>query len=94
MTLTKTPSTLREKVTLLIKEVDKTHRYSMSRIYGLFNEVFSEAEIPQSCASCLIRKVNQLKVWLANQSKEEKPSTTKENKTSSTKTKKKNKTSK
>lgn len=62
--------TLKEKVISLIKEVNTTHRYSMSRIYGLYNEVFTVAETPQSCASCLIRKVNQLKSWLAEQSEE------------------------
>lgn len=63
--------TLKEKVVSLIKEIDATHRYSMSRIYGLYNEVFSVAEAPQSCASCLIRKVNQLKTWLSDQPDEE-----------------------
>ena len=58
---------LKEKVRILIAEINKTHRYSMSQIYGLYNEVFSLSEIPQSCASCLIRKVNQLKSWLAEQ---------------------------
>lgn len=54
-----------------ITEVEKTHRYSMSRIYGLYNEVFGKNETPQSCASCLIRKVNELKKWLENFSEEE-----------------------
>lgn len=58
---------LKEKVKLLIADIDATHRYSMSRIYGTYNEVFGTAEVPQSCASCLIRKVNQLKTWLAEQ---------------------------
>lgn len=58
-----------EKVENLITEVQKTHKYSMSRIYGLYNEVFVTAETPQSCASCLIRKVNQLKSWLTEQKK-------------------------
>lgn len=73
MTLIKTIQTsdiLMEKVASLIQEVNSTHRYSMSRIYGLYNEVFAVAEAPQSCASCLIRKMNQLKSWLADQSKE------------------------
>ena len=43
----------------------------MSRIYGLYNEVFAVTEVPQSCASCLIRKVNELKSWLIQQSKDE-----------------------
>lgn len=48
----------------LVNEVDRTHRYSMSKIYGLTNKVFDRNEQPQSCASCLIRKVNELKKWL------------------------------
>lgn len=55
----------------IVTEVEKTHRYSMSRIYGLYNEVFGKNETPQSCASCLIRKVNELKKWLENFSEEE-----------------------
>lgn len=79
MTLTKQPDkteSLKEKVTLLIKEVNTTHRYSMSRIYGLYNEVFVVAETPQSCASCLIRKMNQLKSWLAKQPEDSLPDST------------------
>jgi hypothetical protein len=63
----------------LMADVDKTHRYSMSKIYGLYNRVFETNETPQSCASCLIRKVNELKVWLdvkkseAEKSKEAEP---------------------
>ncbi|MDR0825213.1 MAG: hypothetical protein LBN74_08975 [Prevotella sp.] len=48
----------------LIDEVEKTHRYSMSKIYGLHNKVFDTNEMPQSCASCLIRKVRELKKWI------------------------------
>ncbi len=54
----------------LISEVEKTHRYSMSRIYGLYNKVFETNESPQSCASCLIRKVNELKKWIENQNED------------------------
>lgn len=61
---------LKEKVKTLIADVDKTHRYSMSRIYGLYNEVFNKSEAPQSCGSCLIRKVKSLRVWLDEQSAE------------------------
>ena len=74
MTLTKTKQTtdtLVQKVEFLLKEVNTTHRYSMSRSYGLYNEVFAVTEVPQSCASCLIRKVNELKSWLIQQSKDE-----------------------
>ena len=58
---------LKQNVETLIDEINKTHKYSMSRIYGLYNEVFGLAESPQSCASCLIRKVNELKKWLEKQ---------------------------
>lgn len=40
MTFTKTTQTkasLAQKVELLLDEVNSTHRYSMSRIYGLYN---------------------------------------------------------
>ena len=53
-----------EEVQALVDEVKKTHRYSMSRIYGLSNRVFDRDEKPQSCASCLIRKVRELGAWL------------------------------
>lgn len=80
MTFTKTTQTkdsLAQKVELLLDEVNSTHRYSMSRIYGLYNEVCNLAEVPQSCASCLIRKVNELKSWLIQQSENENSITTK-----------------
>jgi len=54
-----------QDVKTLIDEVQKTHRYSMSRIYALHNQVFGKDEAPQSCASCLIRKINDLKKWLS-----------------------------
>ncbi|MFV0419345.1 MAG: hypothetical protein ACK5KT_11515 [Dysgonomonas sp.] len=64
---------LKKEVADLIHEVEKTHRYSMSNIYGTYNKVFEKNETPQSCASCLIRKVNELKEWLEAQSKENAP---------------------
>lgn len=54
-----------KEVKNLIADVDKTHRYSMSKIYGLSNKVFNRNEQPQSCASCLIRKVDELRKWVA-----------------------------
>ena len=48
----------------ILDEVDLTHRYSMSKIYGAYNKVFGKSETPQSCASCLIRKVRELRKWL------------------------------
>lgn len=65
----KTESILTDEVRALVDEVKQTHRYSMSRIYGLYNRVFEKNEAPQSCASCLIRKVRELTVWLENENK-------------------------
>lgn len=59
--------TLKTEVSAMIEDVDRTHRYSMSLIYGLYNRVNGTDERPQSCASCLIRKVKQLREWLAQQ---------------------------
>ncbi|MDU1889520.1 MAG: hypothetical protein E6767_02415 [Dysgonomonas sp.] len=62
---------LKKEVEQLIADVDKTHLYPMTRIYELSNKVFTKAEAPQSCASCLIRKVKELKKWLNNQNQAE-----------------------
>lgn len=53
-----------KEVKEILDEVAETHRYSMSKIYGAYNKVFGKNETPQSCASCLIRKVKELKAWL------------------------------
>lgn len=58
---------LKKEVGQLLDEVGKTHRYSMSHIYGLWNRVFEKNETPQSCVSCLIRKVHELEGWFASQ---------------------------
>lgn len=58
---------LKKEVENLLSEVDSTHRYSMSRIYNIYNQVFGTSEKPQSCASCLIRKVNELRKWYQEQ---------------------------
>lgn len=72
---------LRKEVESLIAEVESTHRYSMSRIYGAYNEAFGREEKPQACASCLIRKVRELKRWLSEQTTEAtKPASTTETK--------------
>jgi len=57
---------LMHEVYSLLIEVEKTHRYSMSKIYGLYNKVFEKNEEAQSCASCLIRKVRELREWYSN----------------------------
>lgn len=61
---------LKSEVEQLLAEIDKTHRYSMSKIYDLANRVFDRKEMPQSCASCLIRKVRELRNWLDTRKQE------------------------
>ncbi|MDR1501482.1 MAG: hypothetical protein LBT43_03385 [Prevotella sp.] len=61
---------LKSEVEQLLAEIDRTHRYSMSKIYNLANRVFNKNEIPQSCASCLIRKTRELRSWLNMQESE------------------------
>ncbi|MDR2004420.1 MAG: hypothetical protein ACK5KN_13065 [Dysgonomonas sp.] len=61
---------LKSEVEQLLAEIDKTHRYSMSKIYDLANRVFDRKETPQSCASCLIRKVRELRNWLDTRKQE------------------------
>lgn len=46
----------------------------MSKIYDVANRVFDKNETPQSCASCLIRKVRELRKWLEDQNEENIPS--------------------
>ena len=64
---------LKSEVEILLDEVDRTHRYSMSRIYSLWNIVNEKNETPQSCASCLIRKVRDLRTWLEKESENDVP---------------------
>jgi hypothetical protein len=60
-----------EDVEALIEKTDSTHRYSMSEIYGLYNRIFKTNEAPQSCASCLIRKANELRKWVESEKSKE-----------------------
>jgi hypothetical protein len=52
-----------EEVEELFADIRQTHRYSTGRIYALYNRVFGTNEKPQTCFSCLLRKVNKLKRW-------------------------------
>lgn len=53
----------------LVEEVKRTHRYSMSKIYGMYNEITGKNETAQSCASCLLRKVHFIESWIASEEK-------------------------
>ena len=73
---------LTQEVEELIGYVEETHKYSMSRIYSLYNQVFETNETPQACASCLIRKVNALKTWLQSKQQPQEPVADQEEETS------------
>lgn len=55
---------LKERIKELVEYVDKTHRYSSSKIYELYNEAYNKKEQQSTCASCLITRVRLLKKWL------------------------------
>ena len=54
----------------LIKRVEeviaesKKHNYSISKVYGAYNEAYGLKEIPTGCSSCLQTRVRMLIKWL------------------------------
>ena len=51
-----------------VKEViadDAKRTYSVSKIYGAYNEAFGLNETPQSCSTCLVNRAKMLVKWLA-----------------------------
>lgn len=62
---------LKERIKELVEYVDKTHRYSSSKIYELYNEAYNKNEIQSTCASCLLTRVRLLKKWLQEHPEEE-----------------------
>lgn len=62
---------LRERIKELVEYVDKTHRYSSSKIYELYNEAYNKNERQSTCASCLLTRVRLLKKWLQEHPEEE-----------------------
>lgn len=55
---------LRERIKELIEYTEKTHKYSSSKIYELYNEAYNKREQQSTCASCLLTRVRLLKKWL------------------------------
>lgn len=49
--------------------IERTHQYSMSRLYALWNFIFERNETPQTCSSCLIRKSHDLREWMKKEEK-------------------------
>lgn len=62
---------LRERIKELIEYVERTHLYSSSKIYDLYNEAYNKNERQSTCASCLLTRVRLLKKWLQEHPEEE-----------------------
>ena len=62
---------LKERIKELVVYVDKTHKYSSSKIYELYNEAYNKNERQSTCASCLLTRVRLLKKWLQEHPEEE-----------------------
>lgn len=56
-----------EAVDNVLKFIEEKKLYSMSRLYSLWNFIFSKSETPQTCSDCLIRKSQDLKKWREKQ---------------------------
>lgn len=55
---------LRKRIEELIEYTERTHRYSSSKIYELYNEAYNKKEQQSTCASCLLTRIRLLKKWL------------------------------
>lgn len=64
-----TESEILEAVDSVLGYIDTAHKYSMSRLYALWNFIFDRSETPQSCSSCLIRKSHDLREWMKKEVK-------------------------
>lgn len=62
---------LRKRIKELVEYVERTHLYSSSKIYDLYNEVYNKNERQSTCASCLLTRVRLLKKWLQEHPEEE-----------------------
>lgn len=62
---------LRERIKELVEYTERTHRYSSSKIYDLYNEAYNKKERQSTCASCLLTRVRLLKKWLQEHPEEE-----------------------
>lgn len=62
---------LRNRIKELVEYVERTHLYSSSKIYELYNEVYNKNERQSTCASCLLTRVRLLKKWLQEHPEEE-----------------------
>lgn len=71
MTKTKRPEGIYDKVSDdLLKRIKKviadgdSHRYSVSAVYGAYNEAYGKRDIPQTCSTCLRNRVRELRKYM------------------------------
>lgn len=62
---------LKNRIKELVEYVERTHLYSSSKIYELYNEAYNKNERQSTCASCLLTRVRLLKKWLQEHPEEE-----------------------
>lgn len=62
---------LRNRIKELVEYVERTHLYSSSKIYELYNEAYNKKEKQSTCASCLLTRARLLKKWLQEYPEEE-----------------------
>lgn len=62
---------LRNRIKELVEYTERTHRYSSSKIYELYNEAYNKKEQQTTCASCLLTRVRLLKKWMQEHPEEE-----------------------
>lgn len=62
---------LRNRIKELVEYVERTHLYSSSKIYDLYNEAYNKNERQSTCTSCLLTRVRLLKKWLQEHPEEE-----------------------
>lgn len=62
---------LKNRIKELVEYVERTHLYSSSKIYDLYNEAYNKNERQSTCASCLLTRVRLLKKWLQEYPEEE-----------------------
>lgn len=54
----------------LLKRIKKVitdgdnHRYSVSAVYGAYNEAYGKHDIPQTCSTCLRNRVRELRKYM------------------------------
>lgn len=67
---------LRSRIKELVEYTERTHRYSSSKIYELYNEAYNKKEQQSTCASCLLTRVRLLKKWMQEHPEEKEEAVT------------------